>query len=66
MVFGKAPDVYERIYNDIRWIGQNVEERILSSHTGFHSIESRFINLSDTLDIQLRASLKSFLELFPD
>lgn len=66
MVFGKAPDVYERIYNDIRWIGQNVEERILSSHTGFHSIESRFINLSDSLDIQLRASLKSFLELFPD
>ena len=58
MVFQKAPHVYERIFNDIKWIGQNPKERIISYRTGFTSIESKFSNLSDTLAIQVSTTLE--------
>ena len=66
MVFQKAPCVYERIFNDIKWIGEIPEERIIDSHAGFKSIKGKYAGLSDTLVLQLSASLRLFQETFPD
>jgi len=66
LVFQKAPKVYESIFNDIKWIGQNPEERILAYHKAFKPIETKYSELSDTLPVQLKASLRSFQEVFPD
>ena len=65
-VYNNSPRVYEKIYNDIKWIGQNPEDRIIKSANSFKSIEIKYLELSRNLDTLFNYSLLSFQKVFID
>jgi hypothetical protein len=65
-VYDKAPLIYENIYNDIKWIGQVPDDRILRFVNEFKSIENNFKELSGKLNVQFDSSLAKFQKTFPD
>jgi len=65
-VYNKAPFVYENIFNDIKWIGQNTDERVLNYVDKFETIEKKYIELNNTLVTQFDSALLTFQKEFPD
>lgn len=65
-VYDKAPLIYENLYNDIQWIGQNPETWLLKYVDEFKNIEPAFRQLSATLHVQFDSSLTKFQKTFPD
>lgn len=65
-VYDKAPLIYENLYNDIKWIGQTPEDRLLRFVDEFKSIEINFKELSGKLKVQFESSLAEFQKSFPD
>jgi len=65
-VYDKAPLIYENIYNDIKWIGEVPDNRILKYVDEFKSIEKSFKELSSKLNVQFDSSLAKFQKSFPD
>lgn len=65
-VYENAPLIYENIYNDLKWIGQNPDDRVLTYVNEFKNIEEKFKILSESLDGQFDSSLTKFQKAFPD
>ena len=65
-VYDNAPLVYENIFNDIKWIGQNPDERVLNYVDKFETIEKKYIELNNTLVTQFDSAFLTFQNEFPD
>jgi hypothetical protein len=65
-VYDKAPLIYENIFNDIKWIGQEPDDWLLRKVDEFKSIEMGFKELSGKLNILFDSSLAEFQKAFPD
>jgi len=65
-VYDNAPLVYENIFNDIKWIGQNPDERVLNYVDKFETIEKKYIELCNTLVTHFDSALLTFQKEFPD
>ena len=65
-VYNNTPLIYEKVFNDIRWIGQEPEERILMSVNNFETIEKKYTDLSRTLYTQFDSAILLFQKEFPD
>lgn len=65
-VYPNAPQVYDRIFKDIEWMGQKPEERIVLSIEHFDSIKDQFVDISNQLESQIETGLSSFLIKFSD